>query len=54
MCLQGLDLVAHRGLRDTQFLGGAGEAEVSGGGLEGAKRSQRGKLSAPDIHKILS
>ena len=38
--LQGLDLMADRALGDVQFRRRVGEAEVAGGGLEGAQGVQ--------------
>src|SRR5262245_47446178 len=38
--------MAHRALGDTQFLGGAREAHVSGGGLERLERVERGRRRA--------
>ena len=43
--LQRGDLVADGALRHGQFVGGAGEAEVTGRGFEGAEGIQGGKLA---------
>jgi hypothetical protein len=39
--LEGLDPLAHRALGDVKLLGRAGEAFVTGGGLEGPERIER-------------
>lgn len=47
--LQETDLVADRGRRNAQFIGGLTEAHMPRSGLEGPKRPQRRKLSHREI-----
>ncbi|MNE53341.1 hypothetical protein D3C80_1480640 [compost metagenome] len=49
MLLQGADMPAHRALGDRQFLGGAGEGGMPGGGFEGAQGIKRRKLAGHGI-----
>ncbi|MNF70962.1 hypothetical protein D3C84_528960 [compost metagenome] len=45
MLFQGANVPAHRALGNGQFLGGAGEGGVSGGGLEGTQGIERGQAA---------
>ena len=47
--LQGLDLMADRGLGDVELLGRLGERQVPGRGLEGAQGVERGQASGHAI-----
>ncbi len=52
--LQALDLMADRRGRHVQLLGGARDAQVAGGGLEGAERVQRWQISLHNLEKLKS
>ena len=46
------DMLAHCARRDAQLVGGAGEAHVAGGGLEGAQAAERRKAIAHEVASI--